>query len=305
MPDRWVNPPQAPWGSPPPRRPSTNDPWWRRWYVIFAAALVLLGIVALAALVFLVALIDGNGAGNTASRSTAPPSTSYTPADRGHDLADHIHGSTDDHSNGQGPKPGRYEPSAGEGHPRRPRPQRDGQVQIHRSLSCGHGDLSVTQDGNSCRSRQQDHRGGRQGAAIAANDGTAATAYFSAAELRSVLPRHLPHLPQSERRGLRLRGRVREWTAVRRGSHLSKTSRPIWLGCRWRRRRLRRGLNPAHPVSWPAIRRFLACYSTSGACSHPGTLRLVRSGGVIVWMGNCDRAEAGSRWSRRPSVAVL
>jgi hypothetical protein len=94
MPDRWVNP--HGWGPPPPgsgppsqglsppqpssrrpspRRPSPSDPWWRRWYVLLAA-LVLLGVVALAALVVLaVALGDGNDASNTASRSTAPPAT--------------------------------------------------------------------------------------------------------------------------------------------------------------------------------------------------------------------------------------
>jgi hypothetical protein len=47
--------------------------------VILAAALVGLGGVALAALVLLaVALSDGNDASNTASRSTAPPTTSYS-----------------------------------------------------------------------------------------------------------------------------------------------------------------------------------------------------------------------------------
>jgi hypothetical protein len=47
--------------------------------VILAAALVVLGVVALAALVLLaVALSDGNDASNTASRSTAPPTTSYS-----------------------------------------------------------------------------------------------------------------------------------------------------------------------------------------------------------------------------------
>jgi hypothetical protein len=47
--------------------------------VLLAAALVLLGVVALAALVLLaVALGEGNDASNTASRSTAPPTTSYS-----------------------------------------------------------------------------------------------------------------------------------------------------------------------------------------------------------------------------------
>jgi PASTA domain len=47
--------------------------------VILAAALALLGVVALAALILLaVALSDGNDASNTASRSTAPPTTSYS-----------------------------------------------------------------------------------------------------------------------------------------------------------------------------------------------------------------------------------
>ena len=121
----------------------------------------------------------------------------------------------------------RYEPSEGESHPRRPRPQSDDQVPVYRPLPCGHGDLSVTQDGSQCRSRQQDHRGDRQGAATTANDRT--TAYLCAEELRPVLPRRLS---QSERRGLRLRGRLRERTAVRGGTDLSTSSRPIWLGCR-------------------------------------------------------------------------
>ena len=47
--------------------------------MILAAALVVLGVVAVAALVLLaVALSDGNDASNTASRSTAPPTTSYS-----------------------------------------------------------------------------------------------------------------------------------------------------------------------------------------------------------------------------------
>ena len=47
--------------------------------MILAAALALLGVVALAALILLaVALSDGNDASNTASRSTAPPTTSYS-----------------------------------------------------------------------------------------------------------------------------------------------------------------------------------------------------------------------------------
>jgi hypothetical protein len=47
--------------------------------VILAAALVFLGVVTVAALVLLaVALGDGNDASNTASRSTAPPTTSYS-----------------------------------------------------------------------------------------------------------------------------------------------------------------------------------------------------------------------------------
>jgi hypothetical protein len=47
--------------------------------VILAAALVLLGVMAFAALALLaVALGEGNDASNTASRSTAPPTTSYS-----------------------------------------------------------------------------------------------------------------------------------------------------------------------------------------------------------------------------------
>ena len=47
--------------------------------MILAAALVVLGGVAVAALVLVaVALSDGNDASNTASRSTAPPTTSYS-----------------------------------------------------------------------------------------------------------------------------------------------------------------------------------------------------------------------------------
>jgi hypothetical protein len=37
----------------------------------------------------------------------------------------------------------------------------------------------------------------------------------------------------------------------------------------------------------------------------PSTQLAAELGGVLVWMENCDRVEAGSRWPRRPSVAVL
>jgi hypothetical protein len=48
-PEGWEPPPQQPagWGSPPPRGPSSSGPWWRRWYVVLAALLVVLGVVAL------------------------------------------------------------------------------------------------------------------------------------------------------------------------------------------------------------------------------------------------------------------
>jgi hypothetical protein len=36
--------------------------------------------------------------------------------------------------------------------------------------------------------------------------------------------------------------------------------------------------------------------ATAVACRRPRTSR----GGVLVWMENCDRTEAGSRWPRRP-----
>jgi hypothetical protein len=47
-PEGW-EPPQQPagWGSPPPTGPASSGPWWRRWYVVVAALLVLLGVVAL------------------------------------------------------------------------------------------------------------------------------------------------------------------------------------------------------------------------------------------------------------------
>jgi PASTA domain len=86
MPDRWVNPqgwgpspgrpegwqppPNQPagWGTPPPGPPSTGGPRWRRWYVVLAAALVGLGVVAL----------SDDDSGNAASQSTAPPTTSFS-----------------------------------------------------------------------------------------------------------------------------------------------------------------------------------------------------------------------------------
>jgi hypothetical protein len=37
--------------------------------------------------------------------------------------------------------------TASASHSRRPRPQRDDQVQVHRPLPCGHGDISVTRTG--------------------------------------------------------------------------------------------------------------------------------------------------------------
>jgi hypothetical protein len=89
MPDRWVNPhgwgpPAGPpegwepptqqqppnWGSPRrPPRPPAGRPWWRRWYVILAAVLVILGIVALS---------DDSDPTNTATRATSRPTTAYS-----------------------------------------------------------------------------------------------------------------------------------------------------------------------------------------------------------------------------------
>ena len=68
-PEGWKPPPpqQPPaWGAHPPQGPSTGGPWWRRWYVILAAALVGLGVVA---------LTDNNDTTSTASQSTAPPTS--------------------------------------------------------------------------------------------------------------------------------------------------------------------------------------------------------------------------------------
>jgi hypothetical protein len=88
MPDRWVNPhgwgpPARPsegwesppqqqppdWGSPRPPRPSAGHPWWRRWYVILAALLVVLGIVA---------LNDDSDPTNAVSQATRAPTTNYS-----------------------------------------------------------------------------------------------------------------------------------------------------------------------------------------------------------------------------------
>src|SRR5215218_5299777 len=87
MPDRWVNPQgwgarpgppegwQSPqqqppgWGAPPPRGPSSRGPWWRRWSVVLAALLILLGVVALS---------DDNPAPTNASGQTTPaPTTTF------------------------------------------------------------------------------------------------------------------------------------------------------------------------------------------------------------------------------------
>lgn len=60
------SPQQVPgWGPPPPTSPSPRGPWWRRWYVVLAAAVVALGLVA---------SID-NDASNTSSRSSSAPTS--------------------------------------------------------------------------------------------------------------------------------------------------------------------------------------------------------------------------------------
>jgi hypothetical protein len=75
MPDRWVNPegwgppprPRPGWGSPPPTRPP-GGPWWRRWYVLLPAALLVLGILV------------RNPAPDAANDAAAPSSTIAAPA---------------------------------------------------------------------------------------------------------------------------------------------------------------------------------------------------------------------------------
>jgi len=150
--------------------------------VILAAALVVLGGVAVAALVLVaVALSDGNDASNTASRSTAPPTTSYSLPTVATTL----------------PTTSTAPPTTiptvkvpnlvGMNLARAKAILADQGLRAtirYRSTArypAGRVIFSVTQDGSPCRSRQQDHRGDRQGAAITANDRT--TAYFCAAEL--------------------------------------------------------------------------------------------------------------------------
>jgi hypothetical protein len=72
-PEGWEPPaPQQPpdGGPPPPRRPPPSGPWWRRWYVILPAALVVLGIVALR---------DNDGTDTASQSAPAPTSSSSLP----------------------------------------------------------------------------------------------------------------------------------------------------------------------------------------------------------------------------------
>lgn len=69
-PPGWQPPQQQPtgWGSPPPRSPSSPGPWWRRWYVVLAALLVLLGVVAL----------SEDDAPTDSDQATPAPTTSFS-----------------------------------------------------------------------------------------------------------------------------------------------------------------------------------------------------------------------------------
>jgi PASTA domain len=57
-------------GITPPNRPSSTGPWWRRWYVILAALLVLLGVVALSD--------DSPSPTDAAGQATPAPTTSFS-----------------------------------------------------------------------------------------------------------------------------------------------------------------------------------------------------------------------------------
>jgi hypothetical protein len=70
-PEGWEpSPQQQPvgWGSPPPSGPSSSGPWWRRWYVVLAALLVVLGIVAL----------SDDDAPNDQGQATPAPTTGFS-----------------------------------------------------------------------------------------------------------------------------------------------------------------------------------------------------------------------------------
>ena len=130
-----------------------------------------------------------------------------------HELrADHLDGSADDRSEGRGPGHGRHGAGEREGRPRRPGTQGNGQVPVHRPVSCRHRDRPVAQVRSRGPPGQQDHPGGRQGAASddRSADHRATTADdLAGTGLRSVLPRCLP---RPRRRGLRLRGGLGERT---------------------------------------------------------------------------------------------
>jgi hypothetical protein len=69
-PEGWEPPPQqsAGWGSPPPTGPESSGPWWRRWYVVLPALLVVLGIVAL----------SDDDAPNDPGQATPTPTTNFS-----------------------------------------------------------------------------------------------------------------------------------------------------------------------------------------------------------------------------------
>jgi hypothetical protein len=69
-PEGWEPPAQQPagWGSPPPSGPASSRPWWRRWYVVLAGLLVVLGVVAL----------RDDDATNAPGRATPAPTSSFS-----------------------------------------------------------------------------------------------------------------------------------------------------------------------------------------------------------------------------------
>jgi hypothetical protein len=69
-PEGWEPRQQQPggWGS-PPSGPSSSGPWWRRWYVVLAALLLVLGVVALS---------DDDSPTNDAGQATPAPTSSFS-----------------------------------------------------------------------------------------------------------------------------------------------------------------------------------------------------------------------------------